>query len=435
MTSGKDEATSRSSNGSTSADSTSRVASTSCASTETKTPLTAELLSSESVLYDSDDSGKVSARAVLFGPNVPSRCPKEWRRDSGEDVSSSTSFYPRSSADTYASSMTSSGCLYHEHEVACDSVDGGDERILPLPVYRREIVEPSIRPSTPHEFGRLFPSLNRLSIRHDEFTSDGNMNLRVDTVLTGRRRTAIQLFHLRMHDLARREFSLRRYCRDSGREVCNSKRLYNEHAASKPPRTEDGRSSLQRSVTSAIKTLGRGARSGSFRRADTSPPVFASPTPGVASSPSDGRCTTQTSFCSHASLESIGLATPLSKPRRPRPTNSIKLEFSNYARVDVALRGGRGHRRYEFDWWGHRYSWMREIRRAWRGVGPHAAKSDASFRLERDGHSGFPVAFIVPETRSPNQVAADDDAGGWVPPCFMWIADEGVLGALTDVAE
>ncbi len=33
------------------------------------------------------------------------------------------------------------------------------------------------------------------------------MNLRIDTVVTGRRRTAIQLFHLRMYDLAKREFS------------------------------------------------------------------------------------------------------------------------------------------------------------------------------------------------------------------------------------
>jgi hypothetical protein len=53
----------------------------------------------------------------------------------------------------------------------------------------------------------------------------------------------------------------------------------------------------------------------------------------------------------------------------------------------------------------------------------------------RDGNASAPVAHIVPETRSPTQVLVDDSAGGWVPPCFMWIADETVADAVTDVAE
>jgi len=108
------------------------------------------------------------------------------------------------------------------------------------------------------------------------------------------------------------------------------------------------------------------------------------------------------------------------------PTNTIKLEFSNYARVDIHRRGKSKNKRYEFEWWGHRYTWARAIDKQLGLV---------SFHLVRDGNTEAPVAHIVPETRSPSQVLADESAAGWVPPCFMWIADESVLDAMTDVAE
>jgi hypothetical protein len=60
-----------------------------------------------------------------------------------------------------------------------------------------------------------------------------------------------------------------------------------------------------------------------------------------------------------------------------------------------------------------------------------------SFHLARDDgtSNAKTVAHIVPETRAPGQVMADEAAGGWVPPCYMWISDRSVLEALTDVAD
>lgn len=331
-----------------------------------------------------------------------------------QDVSPGTSLYPRSSVDTYASTNAS------EEDLSLDREDSSMEyeynHIPPLPVYRREVVEHNVRPSTPQDFAKLFPSMNRLSIRHDEFTPDGNMNLRIDTVAPGRKRTTVQLFHLRMYDLAKREFSLRRYCRDSGREVCHSKRKYDEPAP-------EGRPTLQRSMTSAIKTLGSAARP-AFKRSSSGASITTgkeTKRPGTSQSSYEGDDEFANYFSRAASFDSKKKA--LSS--RPLPTNSIKLEFSNYARVDVDRRGGKNNKRYEFQWWGHKYSWKRVVEKHLNVV---------SFHLIRDG-TQTPVAHIVPETRSPNQVFADESAGGWVPPCFMWISDTSLIDCMTDVAD
>lgn len=332
-----------------------------------------------------------------------------------DDFDSDASPYPRSSVESFASTTAS------VHDLDAMDVDEtpmeDDCCIPPLPVYRRELVEPNVRPSTPQDFAKFFPSLNRLTIRHDEFTSDGNMNLRVDTVLTGRRRTAIQLFHLRMYDLAKREFSLRRYCRDSGREVCNSKRKYTEPTTAKPKAGEDARPTLARSVSTAIKTLGGRPM---LRRAMST--AASRPNTGYSTSDGDDELNDRSNL-SALSLDSRG---GKSRFHRPMPTNTIKLEFSNYARVDVHRRGSRNNKRYEFEWWGHRYNWKRTVDKQLGLV---------SFHLIRDGDVNAPVAHITPETRSPSQVLADESAGGWVPPCFMWIADESIVDAVTDVAD
>lgn len=368
----------------------------------------------------------------------------------GVDVGPGTSLYPRSSVETYASSTAS------EREL--DALDSGlplnyeDSSIPALPVYTRDVVEPNVRPSSPQDFARFFPSLNRLSIRHDEYTPDGNMNLRIDTVVTGRRRTAIQLFHLRMYDLAKREFSLRRYCRDSGREVCNSKRQYAEPAAPKPLKKEkkekhekrekkedSSRPSLQRSMSSAFRSLGGGSSKPAIRRTNSGGSFFSSKSSSATSSKSSKSSKRPSSSNSSSSYEgdseyfvdsreslADGRSSSKSKQQKAEPTNSIKLEFTNYARVDIHRRGSSKSKRYEFDWWGHRYTWKRSIDKDLGLV---------SFHLIRDGNTDAPVAHIVPESRSPSQVLADESAGGWVPPCFMWIADESILDAVTDVAE
>jgi len=318
-------------------------------------------------------------------------------------------------------------------------VDGEYDSIPPLPMYTHDVVEPNVRPSSPQEFAKLFPSLNRLSIRHDEYTPDGNMNLRIDTVVTGRRRTAIQLFHLRMYDLAKREFSMRRYCRDSGREVCNSKRKYVEPAPQKLSQKEDStRPTLQRSMSTALKNLSGGSSKPGIRRTNSGGSFFSSKSSSSSkSSKSSKRPDSSNSYSlCHGDAESLvdsssseslnSSRSSTGKQRMKEPTNTIKLEFSNYARVDIHRRGKSKNKRYEFEWWGHRYTWARAIDKQLGLV---------SFHLVRDGNTEAPVAHIVPETRSPSQVLADESAAGWVPPCFMWIADESVLDAMTDVAE
>jgi len=106
------------------------------------------------------------------------------------------------------------------------------------------------------------------------------------------------------------------------------------------------------------------------------------------------------------------------------PSNTIKLEFSNYARVDIHRRGHKA-KKYEFEWWQHKYAWRRIVDKL---------TGTISFHLFRDGNS-TPVAHMVPETRSPNQIATDEQAGGWIPPYHMWISDESLIDVQTDVAD
>jgi hypothetical protein len=116
-----------------------------------------------------------------------------------------------------------------------------------------------------------------------------------------------------------------------------------------------------------------------------------------------------------------------SKASLPIPTNTTKLEFSNYALVDIKRRGAKSHKRYEFEYWGSTYEWKRVSNK-------DSAGKSISFHLIKDD-SGPAIAHIVPELRSRSQIRAEEQAGGWVPPCSMWISDERVLSALTDVAE
>ncbi|KLU82576.1 hypothetical protein MAPG_01648, partial [Magnaporthiopsis poae ATCC 64411] len=124
-------------------------------------------------------------------------------------------------------------------------------------------------------------------------------------------------------------------------------------------------------------------------------------------------------------------------PAQPAlPTNIIKLEFSNYARVDIERRGksSSDSKRYDFEWWGHKYSWRRTTDKHTGAVSFHLLRDGGAAKKKGDSASSI-VAHIVPETRSPIQVADDEEAGGWVPPCHMWINDESVLDAMTDVAD
>ncbi|CAH0054915.1 unnamed protein product [Clonostachys solani] len=325
---------------------------------------------------------------------------------------------PRGSTETYNSVFS------EDSESQEDDDESDHQTILPtdddipavLPQYRASIIDPFVRPSTPDAFGRLFPSMDRLSIRHDDLTPDGNMNLRVDTVVpgrNGRRPLTVQLFHLRMHDLGRREFSLRRYCRDSGREVCNSKRAYAEPG----PTTRPG---LQRSFSSVMRSV-KGLPFRVHHHTSQSPQGKGLAGTSSASSSWDA-----------ISLRSMRIRRdswtsdkPPPSPSCLVPTNTVKLEFSNYARVDISRNNHHKVHHYDFEWWGHKYSWKRVLDKD---------LSVVSYHLMRDGH-GMAVAHITPEMRSPNQIQEEEWAGGWIPPCHMWISDPSIVNAATDVAD
>ncbi|KAL9001479.1 MAG: hypothetical protein Q9169_000054 [Polycauliona sp. 2 TL-2023] len=352
---------------------------------------------------DSSDSGysESSSHSQSTAPTDYSRRPslkyytpqseqytkREWDQDSYDLYDD-----PRSSAETYASTVPS-----------LDEVDD-DLPPLEIPSSFDEPLKSSAFASTPHEFAEYFPSGRKLLIRHDDSTLDGNMNLRVDTEIrdSGSRPLDLTLFHLRMHDLKNREFSLRRYCRDSGREVCHSTRKYSKPAAMSRP-------NLQRSMSSALsslrgKTEPKSATKASLKRQDS----------GYDSMSDED--ITQEAVKESPKGRNISL-----------PTNTTQLEFANYAHLDVKRRGANSSKRYEFDYWGTNYSWKRVAVR----VGQF---KEVSYHLINNT-TATAVAHIVPATMTPAELQEEENKGGWVPPCLMWISDQGILSGLTDVAD
>ena len=299
---------------------------------------------------------------------------------------------PRSSAQTYASTIA--------------SVDDLDDDLPPFdaPESCDEPLASTALASTPQEFAEFFPSGRKLLIRHDDSTLDGNMNLRVDTEIreTGARRLDLTLFHLRMHDLKNREFSLRRYCRDSGREVCHSSRKYAKPATISRP-------SLQRSMSSALSSLrnrpeSRSNNKASLKRQDS----------GYDSMWEEDL--SQEAVKQSAKGRSI-----------PLPTNTTQLEFSNYAHLDVKRRGTKSSKRYDFDYWGTNYTWKKmAVRRG--------QLKEVSYHLV-DSDSATTIAHIVPATMTTTECQEEEARGGWVPPCLMWISKPKILSGLTDVGE
>lgn len=302
---------------------------------------------------------------------------------------------PRVSVETYASTIPS-------EEDFDEDLDPFD-----VPEYEDETVgRSSVVPSTPPEFAEYFPSTRRLNIRHDDATLDGNMNLRVDTEIRGSegRRLDLTLFHLRMHDLKNREFSLRRYCRDSGREVCHSSRNYSKPATPRRP-------GLQRSMSNALSTF----RSKSENKMTTLKSLKRSDS-GYESG-SDEEASFDTASQSSRGHGTLSL-----------PTNTTRLEFSNYAHVDVKRRGAKSSKRYDYEYWGTNYAWKRTASRT-------GNLREVSFHLVDTKTSNI-IAHIVPDALTLAESHEEEAKGGWVPPCSMWISDEKVLdGFWPDVAE
>ena len=298
---------------------------------------------------------------------------------------------PRSSAVSYASTIASE-----------EDIDEQDFAYEEPPDYHYEAYTPTAYSSTPQEFAEYFPSTRRLCLHHDD-TIDGNMNLRVDTeARTGSgRKVDLTLFHLRMHDLKTRDFSLRRYCRDSGREVCHSSRKYTKPASRKRP-------AFQRSVSNAFASLRP-------KTGDKSVKSLTRQDSGYESM-KDLDHIDHTDDSLHSATKNL-----------PIPTNTTMLEFSNYAHVELKRRGAKSSKRYEFEYWGTSYFWRRSVRKC-------GSTKEISYHLFAS-KSNDAVAHIVPEPMSPHEQEEEERKGGWVPPSSMWISDPKVINAQSDIAE
>lgn len=307
-----------------------------------------------------------------------------------------SSYTARSSIDTYAST-SEEDLAEHLDDMLDFHVPQTDHAALPVDAI----------PTTPRDFADLFPTSKRLSIRHDDSTIDGNMNLRLDTQVEGQdhKKQAYTLFHLRMHDLRTREFSLRRYCRESGREVCHSRRKYQ-----RPP--PEKRPVLQRASTAlaSLKLMpdSRPSTAAGLKRSDSGYESMR----GLPEEEDDSR------------------SQPPSpqKARALLPTNTLKLEFSNYAQIDVKRRGAKGNKRYSFEYWGHNYSWKRIIK-------TEEDHESISYYLVRSDNDKDPLAHISPVHLTPEQAHEEAAMGGWIPQCYMRITDKSVLKAESDVSD
>ncbi|PLB40542.1 uncharacterized protein BDW47DRAFT_115913 [Aspergillus candidus] len=301
---------------------------------------------------------------------------------------------PRDSASTYASTASpvdESPELPPRYEVT-------DRR---LDAYSTDVL-----PSTPSTFGKLFPSSRRLLIRHDDATIDGNMNLRVDTVVhhRGGYQQDVTLFHLRMYDLFSRKSSFRRYCRESGREICHSER--------RPVQSSLG-----------MKPV--------FRRSWNS--VLASLRPGSSGHGSAFTVEPRSQYlgCQAARDEVVDGEEDMDEERSVhRPValaENTLLEFSNYARVEIRRRGAGLPKRYEYEYWSTKYQWRRESRREGdlRGVSYHLFDTRASRT----------IAHMVPDILTPMEEIEEESKGGWIPPSSMWISDASVYEKMPDAAD
>lgn len=263
-------------------------------------------------------------------------------------------------------------------------------------------------PATPAEFAHLYPSVRRFQIRHDNASADGDMNIRVDTNVNDRNGGVpkyITLFHLRMYDLQKREFSLRRYGRDCGREVAHT------HQKVEKP-TTPRRPALQRTVSKALHSI-RGKSEhekqiSSLSRQDS----------GYGSVDEE--------------MEDAFVDRPKSREGvdEHKSANTIKLEFSNYAHVEVTRKGSKTSRKYDYEYWGKNYSWKRLLRKL-----PATGEEEISYQLVNNC-SGNIVAVILPDPVSPLHIM-QETTGEFVPPCSLYLKDslqDPIFGP-ADVAE
>jgi hypothetical protein len=107
--------------------------------------------------------------------------------------------------------------------------------------------------------------------------------------------------------------------------------------------------------------------------------------------------------------------------------DSIMMEFSNYAHVELKRRGAGMTKRYEYEYWGTKYQWRHESRR-------EGDLREASYHLV-NMRTSQKVAHIVPEILTPMEAIDEERKGGWIPPSSMWISDTSAYKNMHDVAE
>ncbi|GKZ34004.1 hypothetical protein AbraIFM66950_004136 [Aspergillus brasiliensis] len=344
----------------------------------------------------SSTNSDVSERSKSTAPTIYSDRPTPIQRGGGGiDMDIYDEEDPKASVSTYASTIPSEDDPPEtpRYEVIDRQLDA----------FSTDVV-----PSDPSTFGQLFPSSRRLLVRHDDATLDGNMNLRVDTMVPrrGGYQQDVTLFHLRMYDLFTRKCSFRRYCRDSGREVCHSERRPVASGSDRHP-------VFRRSWGSVLASLRPGSSghgslpSHEHKRQDS----------GYRSAEDDEEYFED----KHPDHKGGG------GDRHFVLTDSTLLEFSNYAHVELRRRGAGLSKRYEFEYWSTRYQWRRECRK-------DGDLREVSYHLVNTRTSKT-VAHIVPEILTPMEAAEEEKKGGWVPPSSMWISDPSVCEKMPDVAE
>lgn len=261
---------------------------------------------------------------------------------------------------------------------------------------------PDVRPATSQDFSELFPSSRELKIRHDDSTMDGNMNLSIQTPVTtscGYSRSIV-LFHLRMYDLKSRDFSLRRYCRESGREIAHCRRKSSKSSSA------NSRPGFQRSLSNALAAF----RSKSELKSNN-PSNLKRHDSGYDSMHSDNEAD-----------EAVERPSSSQSNKAPAANASdvLALEFSNYAHLDLRRKGFKTDKRYDFDYWGASYSWKKTTQRLGKDT------KEVSYHLIRRSDSHV-VARIFPEPLSESEATMETEKGGWIPPCSMRITDQKVM--------
>lgn len=181
---------------------------------------------------------------------------------------------------------------------------------------------PSVLAATPREYAGYFPSPRRLTIMYDAKTENSNMNLRIEVAIRTANRPQIDLtpFYLQMHDLKGGVFSSWRYCRESGKEICQSKLKETKSLIIRP--------GLRRSMSSALSNLR--SKSGTktttvqhMRRQDSN----------YGSTSDDEIETSQNPSCT-------------TKGEISRKSSSfMALEFSNYAHLEINRKETRSSKR------------------------------------------------------------------------------------------